>query len=225
MLNTIFEPVFTNSFTVGSYLLCTLTSLVLGVLIALTVRHHARGRKSFLMSLVLLPAVVQTVIMLVNGNIGTGLAVAGSFSLVRFRSAQGKANDIVAIFLAMAVGLAAAVGYLGIAVLFTIIVCGAMLLLDYIKLKDDPSLLRELRITVPESLNYYGAFDDLFSKYTSSCTLVSAKTVNLGSLYRLIYHVELISDKDQKNFIDDLRCRNGNLEIALGEVPEIPEEL
>ena len=125
----------------------------------------------------------------------------------------------------MAVGLAAAVGYLGIAVLFTLILCAVMLLLDYVKLKDDPSMMLQLRITVPESLNYYDAFNDLFSKYTSSCTLVSAKTANMGSLYRLVYNVALRSDKEQKAFIDDLRCRNGNLEISLGAVTENPEEL
>jgi hypothetical protein len=225
MLDNFFRPVFTDTFTVGSYLLCTLTALALGGLIAITAGRNAGGRKSFLISLVLLPAIVETIIMLVNGNIGTGLAVAGSFSLVRFRSAPGKAGDIVSIFLAVAVGLAAAVGYLGIAALFTVIICAAMLALNAVRLRNDPARMRMLRITVPESLDYYGAFDDLFEKYAVSSSLVSAKTANMGSLYRLTYDLELRSDADQKKFIDELRCRNGNLEISIGRVPENTEEL
>ena len=192
---------------------------------ALTASRRTRGRKGFLASLVLLPAIVETIIMLVNGNIGTGLAVAGSFSLVRFRSAPGSADDIVCIFLAVAIGLATAVGYLGIAALFTLLICAVMLALAAMKFRHDPSRMRQLRITVPESLNYYDAFGDLFEKYASYTSLKKVKTTNMGSLYRLTYDVELKNEAEQKNFIDDLRCRNGNLEIAFGEVPESPEEL
>ena len=223
MLDTLFQPLFTASFNVGDYLICTVTALLLGCLIAAASSLHTGCSRSFLLTLIILPPIVQTVIMLVNGNIGTGVAVAGAFSLVRFRSAPGSARDIAGIFLAMAAGLAAAVGYLAIAVLFTLILCAVLVLWNLLSGKDRQNM--ELRITVPESLNYAHAFDDLLEKYTVGARLASVKTTNMGSLYRLRYTLRMKDPDAEKEFIDELRCRNGNLEIQLGIAVQQPEEL
>ncbi len=222
MLNTLFSAIYSNTFTIDVYLICTAVSLVLGAIVALTANFRARLSKSFLLALFLIPAIVQTVIMLVNGSVGTGVAVMGAFSLVRFRSVAGSAKEIVSIFLAMAAGLATAMGYLALAVLFVGIICIAMFAASFIRLKDRDDLVRELKITIPEDLNYAHSFDDLFEKYTHSSKLLTVKTSNMGSLYKLIYNVELKNEDDMQSFIDELRCRNGNLEIAL-LVPAVAE--
>ena len=222
MLNTLFSAIYSNTFTIDVYLICTAVSLVLGAIVALTANFRARLSKSFLLALFLIPAIVQTVIMLVNGSVGTGVAVMGAFSLVRFRSVAGSAKEIVSIFLAMAAGLATAMGYLALAVLFVGIICIAMFAASFIRLKDRDDLVRELKITIPEDLNYAHSFDDLFEKYTYSSKLLTVKTSNMGSLYKLIYNVELKNEDDMQSFIDELRCRNGNLEIAL-LVPAVAE--
>lgn len=156
--------------------------------------------------------------MLVNGSIGTGIAVMGAFSLVRFRSVPGSAREIISLFLCMAVGLAAATGYLGIAVVFTAVVCAVLLLAE--KVRPAPAGVRELKLTVPESLNYVHAFDDVFGQYTASCRLISARTTNMGSLYRLHYRLTMKDPEEERAMIDALRCRNGNLEIMLGTAPD-----
>lgn len=176
MLETLFNPIYTTNFTFTSYIICTVTSLVLGLVIALSSGFKSRQSRSFLLSLFLLPAIVQTVIMLVNGSVGTGIAVMGAFSLVRFRSVPGSAKEIVSIFLAMATGLATAMGYVFLASLFVIIVCAVMILSSFVKIKEKDDLQRELRITVPEDLNYAHSFDDLFETYTKSVKLVTVKT-------------------------------------------------
>lgn len=223
MLDTLFQPLFTTSFSAGDYLICTLTALVLGCLIAAASSFRTGYSRSFLLTLIILPPIVQTVIMLVNGNIGTGVAVAGAFSLVRFRSAPGSAREIAGIFLAMAAGFAAAVGYLAIAVLFTLILCAVLVLWALLAGPDRREM--ELRITVPESLNYAHAFDDLLQQYTVGARLVSAKTTNMGSLYKLRYTLRMKDPDAEKELLDALRCRNGNLEIQLGIAAQHPEEL
>jgi len=223
MLDTLFSPIFAGSFTVTDYLLCTFVSLFLGILIALAAGFRSGCSRSFLLTLILLPPIVQTVIMLVNGNIGTGVAVAGAFSLVRFRSAPGSAREIAGIFLAMAAGFAAAVGYIGIAVLFTLILCAVLAVFSLVIGLD--SRERELRITVPESLNYAHAFDDIFAEFAPGARLVSAKTTNMGSLYRLRYTLRMKDPEREKEMMDALRCRNGNLEIQLGIAAQHTEEL
>jgi hypothetical protein len=215
VLNTLFSAIYSGTFTIDIYLICTAVSLVLGAVIALTASFRSRLSKSFLLALFLIPAIVQTVIMLVNGSVGTGVAVMGAFSLVRFRSVAGSAKEIVSIFLAMAAGLATAMGYVALAAMFVIIICVAMLAMSLIRFKEKDDLVRELKITVPEDLNYAHSFDDLFEKYTHSAKLLTVKTTNMGSLYKLIYNVELKDEDEMQSFIDELRCRNGNLEIAL----------
>lgn len=215
MLNIILNPIYTDTFTIQTYIICTIISLVLGCLIAFVTGYKSRKSKSLTLALVLLPAIVQTVIMLVNGNVGTGIAVMGAFSLIRFRSVPGTAKDIVCIFLAMATGLATAMGYVFLAVVFVVIISLAMLAVNFIKFPASDDLNRELKITIPEDLNYVHCFDDLFEKYTKSAKLVLVKTTNMGSLYKLTYNIELINEDIIQNFIDDLRCRNGNLEISV----------
>lgn len=166
------------------------------------------------MTLALLPAIVQVVIMLVNGSIGAGIAVMGAFNLVRFRSVPGSAKEICSIFLAMAVGLATGMGYLLLAGILVVVICTIQLIFSFIKIGDKTSVKKELRITIPESLDYTGVFDELFEQYTKSNELVEVKTANMGSLYKLRYIVILKEQSQEKQFIDDLRCRNGNLEIS-----------
>lgn len=221
MLNTIFQGIFDTQSTVvisvPEFLLCIGVTLVIGLILAVVYTYRNRYTKSFLATLALLPAIVCVVIMMVNGNVGAGVAVAGAFSLVRFRSVPGTAKEIGAIFLGMCAGLIAGMGYLGYAVLFTVVLCGVMLLysrLDFGSRKNGEKY-KVLHITIPEDLDYTGAFDEVLGEYTSSHELVQVKTTNMGSLFRLTYNLVLNSSEEEKELIDKLRCRNGNLEISV----------
>lgn len=222
-MSSIFDSVLTGSFSVGLYLLCLLAAGVCGAVAALSLSRERSASRSFLISLVVLPIIVTTVILMVNGNVGTGIAVAGAFSLVRFRSAAGKARDISAIFLVMTAGLACAAGYLAVALLFTLIASGVMMLLSRVPMNCERFTV--LHIAVPESLHFADAFDDLFDRYTKSRKLTRAKTSNMGSLYKLEYQIELKDPAAVQEFLDALRCRNGNLEIAVLNSAEGGEEL
>ena len=216
MLNSILaEGVITPS----GLLICTLASLILGLLSAVLYMFRNTYTKGFVTALVLLPAIVQMVITLVNGNLGTGVAVMGAFSLVRFRSAPGGAREICAIFLAMALGLATGMGYIGIAAMMLVLLGLAQVLLTITSFGECSASERELKITIPESLDYNGVFDHLFGIYTRSCELVRVRTTNMGSLYELQYHITLRDQAEEKEFIDALRCRNGNLGITCGRMP------
>lgn len=204
--------------TLGAYLISLGLALLCGLIVLLATSVRNRISKSFAITVFLLPAIVHTVIIMVNGNIGTGIAVAGAFSLVRFRSVPGRAREIASIFLSMTAGLTCASGYVAIAVLFTTLISVIMLVFSLIPIKREREY--ELHITVPESLNYYGAFDSVLKEYTRSNRLVKTKTSNMGSLYKLTYIVDLKNPADSKNMIDSLRERNGNLEIALNIAPE-----
>ena len=210
------ESVIGTSITLQSFLLCTAVSLVLGIGLAFVAGYRQKTCSSFAVTLALLPAVVQLVIMLVNGNIGTGVAVAGAFSLVRFRSAPGTAREIGVLFLAMALGLATGMGLLGLAVLAFVLLAGALLGLTALGFGEQKTAARVLKITIPESLDYDGLFDDIFAQYTRRCTLTRVKTSNMGTLYELEYAVLLPEDMPPKAFLDALRCRNGNLNITCG---------
>ena len=222
-MSSIFDSILTGSFSVGQYLLCLLVAGLCGAIAALALGRERTSSRSFLLSLVVLPIIVATVILMVNGSVGTGIAVAGAFSLVRFRSAAGKARDITAIFLVMTAGLCCAAGYLAVALLFTLIASGLMLLLSRLPMCSERFVA--LHITVPESVHFADAFDDLFERYTKSCRLVKAKTSNMGSLYKLNYQIEWKDSAAAQEFIDALRCRNGNLEIALLNDAQEGEEL
>lgn len=200
------------------FLICSLVSLGLGLVIAFAFAISNKAKqtkksKGFLMTLALLPVIVQVVIMMVNGNIGTGVAVMGAFGLVRFRSAPGSAEDICAIFLAMAVGLATGTDQLAVAAMLAIGVGLIYIIYSFIPIGNSNKQLKQLTVTIPESLDYDGAFDDIFNTYTSSHELVSVKTTNMGSLFKLKYEVTFNSSSDEKKLIDEIRTRNGNLEI------------
>ena len=210
MLNSILG----TELTLTSFLICTGVSLLLGVGTALVAGYRSRSTQSLAVTLAILPAVVQAVIMLVNGSIGAGIAVAGAFSLVRFRSAPGTAREIAAIFLAMAIGLATGMGYVRLAALLFLILAGAMLALTALRFGQKEDAGRILKITIPEDLDYDGLFDDLFERYTTAHTLEKVKTTNMGTLYELRYRITLRQEPVPKVFLDELRCRNGNLNIT-----------
>ena len=221
----LFTSVLGTELTAKSFLLCSITSIISGLILALTHIYKNRTTKSFAVTVALLPLIVQVIIMLVNGNLGTGIAVAGAFSLVRFRSVPGSAKEILSIFMAMAAGLSTGVGYVGVALIFTLLLALLTLFYNVINFGDTARLTREIKITVPESLTYTAAFDDLFEEYTLFNQLKRVKTTNMGSLYQLIYSVKLKDGSKEREFIDKLRCRNGNLEISFNYHPSITEEL
>lgn len=219
MLESTFASLYNSltGITLQTFLICMGSALALGAVIAVVYCFRTAHSASFVVTLALLPATVAVVIMMVNGNLGAGVAVAGAFSLVRFRSTPGTAKEIGAIFLSMAVGLACGMGYPGFALIFTVIMCVMTLVYSLVNFGGhrNAALRRVLRITVPEDLDYPNVFDDLLEKYTTHVTLTSVKTTNLGSLNRLTYELTLQKPGVEKEFIDALRCRNGNLEISM----------
>lgn len=223
MIDNLFRSLFDTDMTVvitpAEFLTCLGVSLGIGLILAALYQYHTRYTRSFVLTLALLPAVVCVVIMMVNGNVGTGVAVAGTFSLVRFRSAPGTAREICAIFLAMAAGLIAGMGYLGYAVLCTLVLGGAELLFRMLSAKADggASLYKTLHITIPEDLDYSDVFDEPLREFTREYELTSVKTTNMGSLFRLTYNITLRDSRTEKSLIDLLRCRNGNLEITVSK--------
>lgn len=231
LLNQIFTGVFDTgsqaAIVLPKFLCCLFAALFIGFILALVYTYRSKYTTSFVITLALIPAVVCVVIMLVNGNVGAGVAVAGAFSLVRFRSVPGTAKEIGAIFLAMGAGLAAGMGYLAYGILFIVLVC--LVNIIYIRTgfasNKNAQKERTLRITIPEDLDYSEIFDDLFTKYTQECELINVKTINMGSLFKLTYALTLIHGEEEKEFIDALRCRNGNLEISSSRQELISSEL
>ncbi|MDR2296230.1 MAG: DUF4956 domain-containing protein [Clostridiales Family XIII bacterium] len=215
MLDKLTDSVIGAQLTLGGVLLCTAASLAFGLCIAGIHMLKGRYNKNFVVALALLPSMVQIVIMLVNGNIGAGIAVAGAFSLVRFRSIPGNAGDIGSIFFAMAIGFVTGMGYLAYGLVFLALIGAAHCALSFSRFGNGESDTRILRILIPENLDCDGLFDDLFRAYTDSVTLDRVKTVSMGSLYELSYSVRLKPSAAPKAFIDALRCRNGNLNISL----------
>lgn len=208
------------SLTSGAFLACTLASLVLGVVIALVYTFRHEYSKNFVVTLALLPLIVQVVITLVNGNLGAGIAVMGVFNLVRFRSIPGTAKDIGAVFMAMAIGLATGMGFLWLAAIFTLVVgiANVAFVLSPLGAGSGKSMERSLKVSIPEDMNYAGAFDDIFARYTTAAKLISARTTNMGSLYQLDYHVTLKNPDEEKKLMDAARTRNGNLSVQCGMV-------
>ncbi len=223
----LFDSDLTTVISLPDFLLCLGFSLVLGLVMALVYMFRSRYTKSFVVTIALLPAVVCVVIMMVNGNVGTGVAVAGAFSLVRFRSVPGTAKEICTLFLAMGAGLIAGMGYLGFAAVFTLVMCAAFLVYQLLDLgeKKNGACYKIVTITIPEDLNYSPIFDEIFAAYTRSYELVRVKTTNMGSLFRLTYQIILRDATKEKEMIDLLRCRNGNLEISLSRQDTTVSEL
>lgn len=198
-----------------SFILCLVSSLVLGLIIALVHMYKNKSSQGFVITLSLMPAMVTVIILMVNGNIGTGIAVAGAFSLTRFRSQPGTAKEISSIFFAMVIGLCCGTGYIGIAAIFTIVVSLLSVLYLTIGLGAQSEGVKCLIIVIPENLDYTEIFDDLFSEYTKKSELFSVKTTNMGSMYKLKYDIVLKDASKQKEFMDAIRERNGNLEVML----------
>lgn len=223
----LFDSDLTTVISVTDFMLCLGCSLVLGLVMALAYMYRTRYTKSFVVTLALLPAVVCIVIMMVNGNIGAGVAVAGAFSLVRFRSVPGTAKEICTLFLAMGAGLVAGMGYLGFAALFTVVMCIIFLLYNHLDFgaKKNAATYKTLTIVIPEDLDYTGVFDDVFERYTTSFDLVRVKSTNMGSMFKLTYNVMLRDGAKEKEMIDKLRCRNGNLEITVSKQETAVSEL
>lgn len=221
MLNSIL----TGSLTIEIFLLCMACSIFLGGIVAWAHSKCNNSSKGFVLTIALLPAIVQMVIILVNGNLGTGVAVMGAFSLVRFRSIPGNAKEITSIFMAMAIGLATGTGYLAVAGLFVLIMVTLNFIYNKSKFGEPKQIDKDLNITIPEGLDYTGIFDDLFEKYTTRTELIMVKTANMGSLYKLNYRIGLKNPGQEKELIDGLRCRNGNLEITCAKVSFGMDEL
>lgn len=214
MLNSLFSTA-TSQVELTEVLVCSLISIILGIIIALTHKYTSKYNKNFLTTISVLPLLVQTVIIMVNGNLGTSVAILGAFSLVRFRSLPGTSKEILSVFFSMTIGLATGMGHLVFASIITVIGCIILLLLSKITLFDKDKQEKILKITIPENLDYTTVFDEIFNEYTKTVELEQVKTTNMGSMFDLSYRVILNKDINEKQFIDDLRVKNGNLKIIL----------
>lgn len=222
MFNTIFETTVEGILTNGSLVITLVWGIILGFVISLTYIFSDRDKKyspNFAFTLVILPVIVSMVILLIGSDIAKAISLGGVFTLVRFRSVPGDSKDITNVFFTMAVGLALGMGYLQLAVVFTLAICVVYFALVRFGYGVRRVIAKELKINIPENLEYDGIFEDLFKEYTHKATLQRVKTTNLGTLYELTYIVEMKKDVNEKQFIDSLRCRNGNLTISLGQVP------
>lgn len=229
MLNTVLAATTTTITSVAidntTFAMCSAVSLLLGLLISFTFCFRQKKSKGFILSLTILPLIVQVVIMMVNGNVGTGVAVMGAFSLVRFRSVPGNAKEICGIFLAMAVGLATGTNQLVLAAAFTIVACLVALVFTFSPLGSTKDSEKTLTVTIPESLDYTEVFDDIFEKYLSNSELENVKTTAMGSLYKLKYSVTFKDPKSEKKMLDEIRERNGNLEVMCGKKETVIDQL
>lgn len=216
MFNTVIDS--TKGITIQSFALCLIAAIILGLVIALIHMYKTRCSQSFAITLTLLPALVCVIILMVNGNIGTGIAVAGAFSLTRFRSQPGNGREISSVFFAMTAGLACGTGYVALAAIFTLVIGLLNILYLSIGFGISEEKAKELVVVIPENLDYNGIFDDIFGEYTESCELVKTRTTNMGSMYKLNYELVFKKDANQKKFMDEIRVRNGNLEVMIGRI-------
>ena len=204
-----------GTLSITSALICMTASIILGLIIACVHMFTTKYSKNFVITLSVLPVMVQVIIMMVNGNLGTSVAVLGAFSLIRFRSMPGNSREIVSIFFAMGIGLAVGMGHIAFAAVITILVSLLLVVLSKTKFGERNSHEKKLKIVIPEDLDYSNVFDDLFEKYTKTNELEKVKTTNMGSLFELTYRIVTRENINEKEFLDDLRCRNGNLNITL----------
>lgn len=219
MFTSIFNTAETISYTTQDILICTATSLLLGLVIALVFHLLGESSKPFKLSLIVLPLLVQAVIMMVNGNLGTSVAVLGAFSLVRFRSLPGSSSEICGVFFAMAVGLATAMGCIGFACMLTLVV-GILFLVCAKLFHFIESEEKILKVTIPENLNYMSIFDEIFEQYTQKAQLEHVRTTNMGSMFELSYRIKEKNGINEKEMIDRIRCKNGNLTVICGCKPQ-----
>ncbi len=225
-MTNIFSSIFTGSLTLGQFLLAIVSGMLMGLILSCAFMYRNNFRtKSFVTALVLIPAIETVVIMLVNDNLGVGLSVAGSFALIRFRSIKGNAKELTAVFIAMTIGIICGTGYVALAGVFTLLLSLVMCALALTGLGKMDRKERCLKITIPESLNYDEVFDGILDKYASRWELEGIKTLTLGSLFRLDYSIALKDETKMKQMIDELRTRNGNLEIVCCKPAMNREEL
>ena len=221
-----FNSIFDNSqITITNFLVVLISAIIIGVLFSIVNSIKSDSSKSFYVTTATIPSAVAMVIMLVNGNIGAGVAVAGAFSLVRFRSAPGNAKEIVIIFIAMAIGLALGMGYIWYATIFAILATIALFVMNICNVFETRIKKEEkiLKIMIPEDLDYPTIFDDIFEKYLSKVELIKVKSANMGSMFKLTYQITLKDVKLEKVMLDEIRCRNGNLEIMISRKDTIKE--
>lgn len=214
MLKSLFNST-SSSVELWAILVCTLVSIILGVIVAYTHKKTSKYSKNFLITLAILPVLVQTVMIMVNGNLGTSIAIVGAFSLVRFRSLPGTSKEILSVFFAMSIGLATGMGHIFFASIMTVIVSVSIILFNKLKLFDLNPNTKMLKILIPENLDYTNMFDDTFKKYVKEYKLERVKMTNMGSLFELSYRITFKNDINEKEFIDEIRIRNGNLKIIL----------
>ncbi len=212
-----FDSIYSATVTSTQFFLMAGAALLSGFLFAWLMSLRIRSTKRFFIVTALVPFVVAAVITFVNGNIGAGVAIGGAFSLIRFRSAQGSADEIAAILIAMGSGIAFGMGYLAYGVLILLGLSVVFLLFSLLPVFDNKKMSSDklLRITIPESLDYCDVFNDTFEHYLSSFESVGVKTTGMGSMFRLSYKIRMKDPKEEKAFIDELRTKNGNLEIAI----------
>mgnify|MGYP003083873576 FL=1 len=216
MLSHLFYDIFTDTAVDPAMMMLAIgVSLLLGLVVAKVYQFKTVYSKAFVMSSALLPTLIAIVIFLVNGSLGAGVAVMGAFSLIRFRSAPGGAKELVSIFLVMTIGIAIGMGYLVFATVFTFIMSLAMLLLEVVNFGQMKHSMRQLTVVIPESLDYESIFDDIFNKAANHVELANVKTSDMGSLFKIKYIIQLNGRMTEKELIDALRTRNGNLEIAI----------
>ncbi len=223
MFNSIFDST-TTGLSISTGLICAATALVLGVVLAITHMKTSRTSKGFLVTLAVLPLLVMAVMMMINGNLGTSIAILGAFSLIRFRSIKADAKDLLSVFAAMMIGLALGMGEVLFAVVITAITIVAIVFFTYTRFLEPDKKQRVLKIVVPEDLDYEEVFDEVFSKYTKKAELVKMKTMNMGSLYKLTYDVRLKGNIKEKDFLDAIRVKNSNLKVLLSH-PVVGDEL
>ena len=223
MFNSIFDST-TTGLSITTGLICAGVALLLGVIIAITHMKTSQTTKGFLTTLATLPLLVMAVMIMINGSLGTSIAILGAFSLIRFRSIQGRAKDLLSVFFAMMVGLACGMGHVLFAVVITIISVIAIVFFTYTHFLEPNKKQRVLKIMVPEDLDYEEVFDEIFAKYTSRVDLVQMKTMNMGSLYKLTYDITMKNGVKEKEFLDEIRIKNCNLKVLLSH-PCMEEEI
>lgn len=217
MFNSILESN-SGTLSISTALICMGAALIFGIIIALVHMYSTKCSKNFAITIAVLPLLVQVVIMMVNGNLGTSIAILSSFSLIRFRSMQGNSRELVSIFFAMAIGLAVGMGHIMYAFVFTLITSLALIILQKSNFGMKKNNEKSLKVTIPENLDYTNIFDDIFDKYTNNIELNKIKTTNMGSMFELSYNISLKNNINEKDFIDEIRTRNGNLTVNLGRV-------
>ena len=224
MFNSIFDTS-TAGLEITSALIAAGVALGMGLVLALAHKLTTRGAsKGFLVTLTILPLLTMAVMIMINGNLGTSIAILGAFSLIRFRSIRGNAKNLLSIFFAMMIGLSCGMGHVFFGAIMTAIGVVAMVIFTYLPLFEPDKRERVLKIVVPEDLDYTGVFDDILKKYTSSADLTTCKTVNMGSLYDLTYNVKLKRGIKEKEMMDEIRAKNCNLKVSLSQAI-IEEEL